>query len=47
VIHAYRQMGVPLERHQANRLLPMIRAFVSVHKRTPESAELNQFLHSL
>jgi len=47
VIHAYRQMGVPLERHQANRLLPLIREFVSIHKRTPESAELNQFLHSL
>lgn len=47
VIHAYRQLGIRLERQQANRLLPMIRAFVSVHKRTPESAELNQFLHSL
>jgi len=47
VIHAYRQMGVPLERHQANRLLPLIREFVSAHKRTPGTAELNQFLHRL
>jgi len=47
VIHAYRQLGVQLDRGQAGRLLPMIRHFVSFNKRSPQSAELNQFLMSL
>jgi homocitrate synthase NifV len=47
VMHAYRQMGIPIDRRQAGRLLPLIREFVSLNKRTPLPAELNQFLHSL
>lgn len=47
VMHAYRQLGVRLDRQQAGHLLPMIRRFVSAHKRAPQSAELNQFLLSL
>jgi homocitrate synthase NifV len=47
VMHAYRQLGIPLDRRQAGRLLPLIREFVSLNKRSPQPAELNQFLHSL
>ncbi len=47
VMHAYRQMGIAIDRWQANRLLPLIRQFVSVNKRSPQSADLNQFLLSL
>lgn len=44
VIHAYQALGVQLNRPQANRLLPIIRQFVSAHKRIPQSGDLNQFL---
>jgi homocitrate synthase NifV len=47
VMHAYRQLGIPIDRPQAGRLLPLIREFVSLNKRTPQPAELNQFLHSV
>lgn len=47
VMHAYRQLGVMLDRGQAGRLLPLIRQFVSFHKRPPQPADLTQFLHSL
>jgi homocitrate synthase NifV len=47
VMHAYRQLGIPIDRRQAGRLLPLIREFVSLNKRTPQPAELNQFLHSV
>ncbi|MGZ5051828.1 MAG: homocitrate synthase [Methylobacter sp.] len=47
VMHAYRQLGIRLNRWQAGRLLPMIRQFVSVHKRSPQSADLNRFLLNL
>jgi homocitrate synthase NifV len=47
VMHAYRQLGIVINRMQAGRLLPLIRQFVSVNKRAPQSADLNQFLHSL
>jgi homocitrate synthase NifV len=47
VMHAYRQLGIPIDRCQAGRLLPLIREFVSQNKRPPQPAELNQFLHSL
>jgi homocitrate synthase NifV len=47
VMHAYRQLGIPIDRLQAGRLLPLIREFVSLNKRTPQPAELNQFLHSV
>lgn len=45
VIHAYAELGIRLSRLQANVLLPMIREFVSVHKRTPLRSDLNQFLN--
>lgn len=47
VVHAYRQLGISITGWQAGRLLPLIRQFVSQHKRSPQSAELNQFLHSI
>lgn len=47
VMHAYRQLGISINRLQAGSLLPMIRQFVSVHKRTPQASDLNHFLHSL
>ena len=47
VMHAYRQLGISIDRRQACRLLPLIREFVSLNKRTPQPVELNRFLHSL
>ena len=47
VIHAYRQLGILINRSQAGHLLPMIREFVSFNKRAPQPPELNQFLSSL
>jgi homocitrate synthase NifV len=47
VMHAYKQLGIQINRWQAGRLLPLIRQFVSLNKRAPQSADLNQFLHSL
>lgn len=47
VMHAYAQLGIAINRWQAGRILPMIRQFVALNKRTPQSAELNHFLHSL
>ncbi|MEQ1530208.1 MAG: homocitrate synthase, partial [Methylococcales bacterium] len=47
VMHAYQQLGVQINRRQAGRLLTMIRQFVSVNKRSPQSVDLNHFLHSL
>ena len=47
VMHAYQQLGIAINRLQAGHLLPLIRQFVSVNKRAPQSADLNQFLLSL
>lgn len=47
VMHAYQQLGIAINRWQAGRLLPLIRQFVKVNKRAPQSADLNQFLLSL
>lgn len=47
VIHAYQQLGIRINRWQAGQLLPLIRQFVSLHKRVPQLKDLNQFLHSL
>jgi homocitrate synthase NifV len=47
VMHAYRQLGIAINRTQAGLLLPLIRQFVSFNKRPPQSTDLNQFLHSL
>lgn len=47
VVHAYQQLGIAINRLQAGRLLPLIRQFVTAHKRPPQAADLNQFLLSL
>jgi len=47
IIHAYRQLGIELNRLQAQTLLPLVRQFVRDHKRAPKHQELNQFLHAL
>jgi homocitrate synthase NifV len=47
VMYAYQQLGIVINRLQAGRLLPQIRQFVSINKRAPQSADLNQFLLSL
>ncbi len=47
VIHAYRQMGIELDRLQAQSLLPLVRRFVNEHKRAPQAQELSHFLHAL
>jgi homocitrate synthase NifV len=44
VMHAYQAIGISINRPQANRLLPIIRQFVSSNKRTPQLGDLNQFL---
>jgi homocitrate synthase NifV len=44
VIHAYQMIGITINRLQANRLLPIIRQFVSANKRVPQYGDLNQFL---
>lgn len=47
VIHAYKQIGIVINRLQAGSLLPLIRQFVCFHKRAPQATELNHFFHSL
>ncbi len=47
VIHAYRDLGVELDRPSAERILPMLKNFVQSHKRSPKAYELNQFLNNL
>lgn len=44
IIHAYQQIGISLNHIQARLLLPIIRNFISEHKRSPKHQELNQFL---
>ncbi len=47
VMHAYRQLGILINRAQAGRLLPLIREFVCFNKRAPREQELSQFLSRL
>lgn len=47
VVHAYRQLGVTVSRWQASLLLPLIRQFVQLHKRSPQADDLNRFLLQL
>jgi homocitrate synthase NifV len=47
VLKAYRDLGIDLNLHQAGLVLQRIRAFVSDHKRLPETAELHVFHHQL
>lgn len=44
VIHAYQQFGIRISQLQAKCLLPLIRQFVSDHKRAPQAGDLNRFL---
>ncbi len=44
VMHAYQAIGICINRPQANRLLPLIRQYVSANKCQPQAGELNQFL---
>lgn len=43
VIHAYQQLGITLNRQQAQSVLLQIKRFVVEHKQTPSTADLNVF----
>jgi homocitrate synthase NifV len=47
VIHAYDQLGIHVNRNQAQALLTQVRGFVSTHKRTPLAVDLNRFHQNL
>lgn len=47
VIHAYQQIGIAVNRLQAQVLLTVVRRFVSDTKRSPETEELNLFHQNL
>ncbi|MDD5273408.1 MAG: homocitrate synthase [Methylovulum sp.] len=47
VIHAYQQLGISVNRHQAQSLLLQVRRFVSEHKQTPAACDLNRFHQNL
>lgn len=47
VIHAYDQLGIPVNRSQAQALLTQVRRFVSTYKRTPLATDLNRFHQNL
>jgi homocitrate synthase NifV len=47
VIHAYDQLGIHVNRSQAQALLTQVRGFVSTHKRTPLAIDLNRFHQNL
>lgn len=47
VIHAYRQLGITLNRRQAASVLPLVRQFISRNKRIPLAVELDIFLQTV
>jgi homocitrate synthase NifV len=47
VLRCFGEIGITLDRDQANLLLPAIRRFASEHKRAPSSLELESFYASL
>ena len=47
VIHAYQQLGIVVNRLQAQKLLTQVRQFVSLTKRSPQPEELNLFHQNL
>ena len=47
VIYAYKQLGIVVNRLQAQKLLTQVRQFVSLTKRTPQPEELNLFHQNL
>lgn len=46
VIHAYRELGLTVDREAARAVLPQIRAFVEAHKRAPGAEELTAWAAS-
>jgi len=47
VLRCFDELGISLDREQANLLLPSIRRFASQHKRAPSNLELEAFYASL
>jgi homocitrate synthase NifV len=47
VIHAYHELGIRVNRSQAQALLTQVRGFVSSNKRTPQATDLNRFHQNL
>lgn len=47
VIHAYSQLGITVDRSQAQQLLQQVRQFVTVSKRTPSASDLGFFHQNL
>lgn len=47
VIHAYQQLGISVNRQQAQALLQQVRRFVSECKQTPTAHDLNRFHQNL
>jgi homocitrate synthase NifV len=47
VIHAYQQIGIPVNQIQAQALLIEVRRFVSDTKQTPKAVDLNRFHQNL
>ncbi len=47
VLKVYRDLGIPLNQHQAKTILQGIRTFVGQHKRLPEPDELQVFYRNL
>ncbi len=47
VIHAYQQIGIPVNQIQAQALLIEVRRFVSETKQTPKAIDLNRFHQNL
>jgi homocitrate synthase NifV len=47
VIHAYQQIGIPVNQIQAKALLIEVRRFVSDTKQTPKTVDLNRFHQNL
>ena len=44
VIHAYQQLGIQVNRQQAQGLLAKVRSFVCEHKQAPDALSLKGFL---
>ena len=47
VIHAYKQLGIAINRHQAQALLVQVKGFVNQYKCVPQVTDLNRFHQNL
>jgi homocitrate synthase NifV len=47
VIHAYQQLGIAINRTQAQALLMQVKGFVHQYKRVPQATDLNRFHQNL